>query len=108
MKYGVNVYYNENVRSSFVLGYQKSDPLKMSSVVIFPDADSPEEAANVVWTLLNRDDRPNGDTERSLSVGDVVKIIVPPTHVKDWPEEVWLAVEIVGWKRIDNPLGVKS
>lgn len=103
MKFGANIYFNENIGSSFMNGYQDGDPLKLSVVVMFPDGNSPEEAANVVFHYLNADDRPNGQTERSLSVGDVVKIIVPPTHEGGEGEFVWLACENLGWRRIQEP-----
>jgi hypothetical protein len=101
MRYGANVYFNE--RGSFD-GYTPGDPLTLSSVVMFPEADSAKGAAEVVFGYLNADDRPNGRTERSLSVGDVVKIIIPPEHEGATGYFVWFACEPVGWVEIDEPL----
>ena len=102
MKYGTNVYFNEKRGASFD-GYKHGDPLALSRVVIFPEAESAEEAADQVFELLNRDDRPNAKVERSLSVGDVVKVLIPPKYEGGSGYSVWFACERVGWRPITQP-----
>lgn len=100
MKFGANAYFNED--SSFIRGYAEGDRLTPSTMVMFPDAETPERAAETVFTWMNDDRRPNGRTERSLSVGDVVKIIDPERG------DFWFTVEGVGWRSIDNPLRTEA
>ena len=95
MKYGSNVYFNQNPLA-MLNGYQEGDPLKPSVMVVFPTGADPAEAANVVFAELNKDTRPNGKIERSLSVGDVVRIV-------QLYGDTWLACEGIGWKEISNP-----
>jgi hypothetical protein len=103
MKFGANAYFNENVRHSFFEGYTEGDPLTLSSMIVFPDGDTPEDAADQVYRLMNDDNRPNAKTERSLSVGDVLKIIVPPDHEGGTGSFLWLAVERDGFRYIEEP-----
>jgi hypothetical protein len=62
------------------------------------------DAADHVFAILNRDERPNGQTERSLSVGDVVRVDVPAEHEGGTGYRVWLACDAVGWRTIEVPL----
>jgi hypothetical protein len=81
----------------FTHGYNESSPMKPSMVGDIPvDVESVEQAADEVFVLLNMDDRPNGQHERSLSVGDVVLVKAGSEPVKA------LAVEGVGFREITN------
>src|SRR4029077_129889 len=86
-------------------GYREGDRVEISTVVIFPEADSAQSAAEEVFALLNMDNRPNGQTERSLSVGDVVKIIVPPRYPEGEGYIAWYSIENVGIRPIRQPKG---
>jgi hypothetical protein len=97
-KYATNAYFNQNMEAMMPWrGYEPGDKLKISSMIVLPHGDSPKAAAEVVFTAMNLDDRPNGAYERSLSVGDVVCLI----DVQG--VEHWLAVESVGYREIDKP-----
>jgi hypothetical protein len=121
MKYGANLYFNQD-RLAMLGGFRQGDPLKLSTLIIFPEAIDPQGAAEIVFRLANADDRPNGKTERSMSVGDVVKIIgvaVPEpagwaelNPEKEWDvgdiHEWWFACDPVGFRAISNPFQVSN
>ena len=66
------------------------------------EAPSERAAAEKVYAALNADDRPNGKTERSLSVGDVVTLC----HGGPEGDELSLwAVEGVGFREVT---GIRS
>ena len=62
--------------------------------VVYSDGPDAETAAERVFADLNRDDRPNGRTEYSLFVGDVVEV------VRANGSREWLAVVGCGFDRI--------
>jgi len=105
-KYGCNVYFNGNVRSSFINGYRTGDPLVMSRVVIFPVGENPEAACAQVWRILNADERPNAGSERSLSMGDVIKIVCPPNEETGEISNLFFAIEKIGFREISAPEGI--
>ena len=106
MKYGANIFFNQNPQAMMPWrGFQDGDDLRISRVAVFPEAESAEEAANEVWRLLNMDNRPNADTERSVSVGDVLRIVVPPAFPNGEGHFEWFACADVGWTPIKQPTG---
>jgi len=63
---------------------------------------TPEQAAQEAWHSLNIDERANGSFERSLSVGDLIRL-----HLHDVGEVgivIWLAVEGRGFRQVDGPV----
>lgn len=62
------------------------------------DASSPITAAERMFALMNSDNRPNGKVERSLCVGDVVRVALA-----DEEEAEWYACARVGFTRISDP-----
>jgi len=100
MKYGANIFFNGNPLAMLpTRGYVKGDPLTISRVVIFPVGNTPEDACNQVWTLMNADERPNGSTERSLSLGDVIRLTMPTGPI----QFRWFACAEIGWTEISEP-----
>jgi hypothetical protein len=113
MRYAVRCYLNNSVlpatrahaegwapdqhsinRSLF--GYVAGDRLVASEFVTFVQEDGELAACDRLFALLNADSRPNGATERSMSVGDVA-------WVKGHFSEEWYACQPIGWKRIHPP-----
>lgn len=96
-------YFNQ-AHGSMLYGYSPGDDLVPTALdEIVTREQTPEGAASVVFELLNRDDRPNGRIERSLSVGDVVRVDVPADHDGGTGYRVWLACEPIGWRSIEEP-----
>jgi hypothetical protein len=96
-------YFNQRVEA-MLDGYQPDDELVPTALDEIVTRDwTPEGAANAVFELLNRDDRPNARFERSLSVGDVVRVDVPAEHDGATGYRVWLACETLGWRTIEEP-----
>lgn len=80
-------------------GYQEGDSLVAAESELAVDSASEDalfEACDKLFSFLNRDDRPNGETERSMSVGDLARVQTPT-------ETVWFSCEILGWKRVSAP-----
>lgn len=76
-------------------GYRSGDPLVPTSLGYLPvEAATPEGAAEQLFYLLNRDERPNGRNERSLSVGDIA--LVESTS----GERYFFAVERFGFREL--------
>lgn len=100
IKYGANIFFNGNPLAMLpTRGYVEGDPLKISRLAIFPVGNSPEEACNQIFHLLNSDERPNGMSERSLCVGDVIRIVMPRGAI----QFRWFACEDIGWREISEP-----
>lgn len=98
----VLAYFNERPMA-MLDGYVDGDTVQPSILgEIVVRSPTPEGAANIVWGLMNRDDRPNGQHERSLSVGDVVRVDVPSDHDGGTGYRVWLAAEQLGWREIEG------
>lgn len=78
-------------------GYQPDDRLT-KSWSFFHEGDAGEfmPACDAAFALFNADDRPNPN-ERSLSVGDVVRVQDENGHAH------WYACEPISWRRIDEP-----
>lgn len=95
--YSATAYLN---RTSRFHPYTEGDTLEPSLVGLhIIEADNPKQAAARVFEIQNRDDRPMGTVERSLSVGDVVVVSrdtklawLAPTHR--------FACDPVGWRKI--------
>lgn len=84
-------------------GYREGDTVQPSTLGELTIASrDPTDAADRVYAVLNRDDRPNAKRERSLSVGDVVRVTVPPEHDGATGYHVWLACEREGWRQIEG------
>ena len=94
MKFGAIIYLNTNPMA-MLHGFSPGDEMKMCSVVMGVEAPSVTKAAHHVFGYLNADDRMNGKDERSMSVGDVVRLSNEET-------DVYLACERMGWKRISS------
>lgn len=89
-------------------GYRPGDTLVRSIVSQSVQANSiegdPQREISLcerMFSLLNADDRPNGESERSLSVGDVIAI--RPAFSNAYAPTRWYACESVGWQRIAPP-----
>lgn len=92
----VCVYFNTDPLA-LLNGYSPGDSLVASALDPRAyTATSAKDAANQAWLDLNDDERPNWDSERSLSVGDVLR-------VQGHGEIVWLACALVDWDVIDLP-----
>ncbi len=79
----------------YMEGWKPGVPLKPSILTqINVEAQDEHYAAQAVFTALNRDDRPNGRSEPSISVGD---IIIIHTHDMDVP----FAVRPVGFDAVN-------
>lgn len=105
--YAVSIFFNETRGGRFekfmpgntlVRGNMRNGSQKSFLVT----ADTPEGAANQAHMFFNRDDRPNGASERSLSVGDVVRVKESTALDKPNGELVYLACERIGWVPIDQ------
>jgi hypothetical protein len=77
-KYIAHQYFNESRNRFFK--WEPGDTMTKSEYTYHVEADTPEEAAEQAFMYFNRDNRPNGRTERSLSVGDLV-VLVPTEEV---------------------------
>jgi hypothetical protein len=86
-------------------GYADGDELAPSAWLpeFAVDAETPEGAADVVFAALNDDARPGARVERSLCVGDVVRLSVAPDRDGGTGCHVWLACETLGWREVDEP-----
>lgn len=78
--------------------YQEGDRLVESRHTITHEgaAGDFQAACDKAFALLNADDRPNHD-ERSLSVGDVVRVQDEAGRV------AWYACQDLGWRLIQDP-----
>ena len=100
MKYGANIFFNGNPLAMLpTRGYVEGDTLRISKMVVFPVGNSPEDACNQVYALMNADERPNGSNERSLSIGDVIRLIMPTGS----EQFRWFACADIGWVEIPEP-----
>lgn len=77
-------------------GYRAGDDLLRSQIEFDVEADSAENACSQVFRELNVDERPNGHSERSLSVGDLVALYSADVLVAVY------AVEAVGFRRLND------
>jgi hypothetical protein len=88
-------------------GYTPGDTLvrsEVTQIVTSPGTDDPKWEllqCERVFRTLNADDRPNGERERSLSVGDVVAI--RPGSGSAYAPTRWYSCESLGWERIAPP-----
>lgn len=100
MEYLATAFFNDTPGSRF-WRYEDGNTLVQSKLEpFFVQGDTPEQAAEMVFRVLNYDTRPNGSYERSLSAGDVVKLT--PRNGKD--VHIWMAVEGIGFRQIDGPI----
>ena len=76
-------------------GPRPDDRLVASTTERAIEVKTARAAAELVFAMLNRADRPKAENERSLSVGDVVVLAGP-----DGPPIV-LTVETIGFRRVD-------
>ncbi len=102
-KYTVRVFFNETHGHRF-FQYHEGDELKPSELNTHfalehegqSHHDLALDACDQVFGLMNADNRPNGKTERSLSVGDVIAL-------EDEEGKLYVyAVESVGFKKLEN------
>lgn len=77
-------------------GYRGGDDLLRSAVELTVEATSVEAACEDVFAQLNSDDRPNGQSERSVSVGDLVALYQEGALV------AVCAIETIGVRRLDD------
>jgi len=82
-----------------ISGYRKGDPLRPSQIMVEVDAATPQAACDEVFRVLNEDERPNGQIEPSLSVGDLVALEAEHEGVTF----AWFAVEALGFRRVSPP-----
>lgn len=76
------------LRDLYIMGY--------SGVLPTPSTGSIKSLLETVWTRHNRDDRPDGHLNPSLSVGDVV-VLAPDLQ---FGEPYMYTVDKVGWKEL--------
>lgn len=106
MYFDCHAFHNTDFRNASFDGYQ-GEPVTPSAAGLHEiEAAHPQGAAEGMFRLLNSPDRPGRYVERSLSVGDVVR-------VEYWaPEEkgnvygyvqTWFAVEPMGFRHIERP-----
>lgn len=69
----VELYFNESDGSRF-WSYQPEAEMRCGERREMDLPADDFEALQEVWFFFNRDDRPNGDYERSLSMGDVITL----------------------------------
>lgn len=99
-------YFNETSRFNAYTPGDKLTASKLGLMTVEVDDGAEIEgdlfkiAADKLFAKLNRDDRPNGAFERSLSVGDVIVVELPTPCCSECPGWVTkrLACEPVGWK----------
>lgn len=76
----------------FISGYRSDDPLIASEILfdVNPEAGKIDGflVAEAVFMHMNRDERPNGQRERSLSVGDLVRV-----------GDEWFKCEAIGFSK---------
>jgi len=97
MNFVVTPFFNETSRFE---PHRKGDKLTRSEMAFTDiDAETATDAAGKMFARMNADNRPNGKTERSLSVGDVLMI--------EWFDldrllvrQIRLAVDPVGFRPI--------
>lgn len=100
---GVEVRWNHN---PLLDGYRRAttaqdgDPLTPSMLVFATEADNALVAAEEAFAYYNADDRPNGQHERSASVGDVFRV----ERMVGARDLTWWAVEAVGFRPVPTPL----
>jgi len=99
--YGAHFFLNQNMHA-MLRGYEEGDPLKLSTLVIFPVGETPMKAAEQIFRLTNADNRPNAHIERSMSVGDVVRIMGGNERgeIQEW----WFACADIGFTEISKPV----
>ncbi len=100
---GVPIIIDGKRYSQYIDGWMPGVPLKPSildGIQIL--AENERQAAEAVFATLNRDDRPNGHCEPSLSVGDVIVI---HTHDADVPFAVrFVGMEMVNMFQVDEAI----
>jgi hypothetical protein len=97
----VSYWVNANLRDKYFEGYRPSD-LVVRAGVIEIEAGDDRTVCERAFALLNRDDRPFGQTAPSMSVGDVVEIDdIAGDH--DRPGHRYYAVEPMGFRRLLLP-----
>jgi hypothetical protein len=98
MDFLVTAFFNLNSRDSFMDGYSPDHHLVTSGLGEREvSAATVQRAAEQVWAELNRDDRPNGRMERSLSVGDALRVV--DMHSA---RTYWLDCRNTGWALMDD------
>lgn len=80
-------------RETVFSGFGATSALVASRHVVQATGETPLEAAEQAFAIFNRDDRPNGYDERSLSVSDVVQVMNAKTG-----DIVFASVESVGFQ----------
>lgn len=88
-------YCNLNLREKF-FGYRPAHIVVPAGVTTVDNDDRSAVLAHA-FAYWNADDRPNGQTAPSLSVGDVVEI------VWDGGAHGWYACDRFGWSQISEP-----
>lgn len=102
MQYSCEAFFNTNSRFAMTDGYTGEMVKRSVLGVQMVRATSAKHAADKLFAMLNRDDRPNGKLERSLSVGDVVAVWENAAGSTSTAE--WYAVESFGFRVIDQPI----
>jgi hypothetical protein len=87
----------DRFEDSFKGRYLPTDELVESEVVVHHGSGTPLDAAEHAWSVLNRDDRPNGPRERSLCVCDLVSV------TDEAGNSTWFVCKGVGFEEIDAP-----
>ncbi len=89
--------------SQYITGWLPGVPLKPSVLGTMEiDAKDERHAAEAVFSVLNRDDRPNGHCEPSLSVGDIVVI---HSHDADVPFAIrCIGMDMVNMFEVDEAI----
>lgn len=96
--YLATLLFNTNHRNAMCDGYTSTDVMRATELgTVAIDAAGLQSAAAQIFELFNADDRPNGATERSMCVGDVVQIT---GQADATAYNVYLACEPTGWRLV--------
>lgn len=99
-------FYAESTRDvikGFEPGIQLRRVMNATGLYVDKDVDlearTPEHVADELYAKYNRDDRPDGQRERSMSIGDVVAV-TERAYLGDPATTVYLAVGSIGWYEV--------
>lgn len=95
--YAVTAFFNLNMREAGFDGFAGQPLITSGLGERLIDAESVQAAAELTFRDLNMDDRPNGRMERSLSVGDVIRVVAPHEA-----RTYWLSCSNLRWTLLDE------
>lgn len=90
--------YMVNIHPRKFFGYRPEHEVVESDTHSFA-ADSTEQALSAAWSFWNADDRPNGQTAPSASIGDVFMV-----RTEKVPGVKFFTVASIGFEPIEPPI----